>query len=151
MTESALKLKITADMKQAMRDQAKERLGTIRLLLSAVKQHEIDQRVILDDIGIIAIIGKMIKQRRDSIAQFEQAGRTDLSEKEAAEIEVLASYMPAALTDEELVNILKEAIDTIKPESMKDMGKIMAYLKPKVEGRADMTHVSQKIKELLGV
>ena len=141
MSGSDLKTKINDDMKAAMRAKDKERLGVIRLILAAIKQLEVDNRTSLD---------KMVKQRRDSITQFQAAGRDDLVQKEQFEVEVLQQYMPEALTDAELEQLIKDAIAASGAESMKDMGKIMNELRPKVQGRADMGQVSQKVKALLG-
>ena len=127
-----LKATIQSDMKSAMKAGEKRRLGVIRLLLAAIKQREVDERIELDDTQVLVVLDKMVIQRRDSISQFEQAGRTDLAEQEAYEIEVLKVYLPEALSEEE------------------DMGKVMGQLKPKMQGRADMGAVSALIKQQLG-
>ena len=141
--------RIKDDMKQAMRDRAKDRLKTIRLILAAAKQQEVDRRVTLEDVDVLAIIDKMVKQRRDSIEQFDKAGRDDLSSIEKFEIEVIQGYLPAQLTEQEIAELVAEAISTSGAESMRDMGKVMGILKPKMQGRADMGKVSGKIKQQL--
>ena len=150
MSESELKNKINEDMKTAMRAKDKERLGTIRLIMAAVKQQEVDTRISLDDTAILAVLDKMLKQRRDSISQYQAAGRDDLAQKEQFEVGVIQEYMPEALSDEELEQVIKDAIATSGAQSMKDMGKLMNELRPKVQGRADMGQVSQKVKAILG-
>jgi hypothetical protein len=150
MSGSELKTKITEDMKVAMRAKDKERLGVIRLILAAIKQLEVDSRASLDDAAVLQVMDKMLKQRRDSISQFESAGRDDLVEKEQFEVEVLQQYLPEALSEPELEQLIKDAIAASGAESMKDMGKLMNELRPKVQGRADMAQVSQKVKALLG-
>jgi len=142
--------RIKDDMKQAMRDRAKDRLTTIRLILAAVKQQEVDRRVILEEAEILAILDKMVKQRRDSIEQFDKAGRDDLSSKEKLEIEVIQAYLPQPLSEQEISELITEAITSTKAESMRDMGKVMGILKPKMQGRADMGKVSGLIKSQLG-
>ncbi len=146
---SALKQRITDDMKAAMRSKDKERLGTIRLLLAAIKQREVDERIELDDSQILAILDKMVKQRRDSKAQFEAAERQDLADKEAAEIGVLQDYLPQALSSEEISAIIAKAVSDSGAEGMKDMGKVMGLVKPQVQGRADMGQVSGLVKAQL--
>jgi uncharacterized protein YqeY len=150
MSGSDLKTKINEDMKTAMRAKDKERLGVIRLILAAIKQLEVDNRTALDDAGVLQVMDKMLKQRRDSISQFQSAGRDDLVQKEQFEVEVLQQYMPEALSEADLEQLIKDAIATTGAESMKDMGKLMNELRPKVQGRADMGQVSQKVKALLG-
>jgi len=144
-----LKQRIDADMKAAMRAKDKDRLGTIRLILAAIKQREVDERITLTDTDILAVLDKMVKQRRDSIAQFEQAGRQELADKEAAEIAVIQNYLPAALSESEVDTLIAEAISTSGAASPQDIGKIMALLKPRLQGRADMGLVSRKVKEKL--
>lgn len=129
-----------------MRAKDKERLGTVRLILAELKRIEVDERIELDDERIIAIMDKMLKQRRDSISQFEDAGRQDLADTEKAELAVIQSFMPAALSEEEVSQLVAEAIADTDAQSMKDMGKVMAQLKPQLQGRADMTEVSKLIK-----
>ena len=143
---SQLKDQITDAMKDAMRAKDKERLGTVRLILAELKRIEVDERIELDDERIIAIMDKMLKQRRDSISQFEDAGRQDLADTEKAELAVIQSFMPAALSEEEVSQLVAEAIADTDAQSMKDMGKVMAQLKPQLQGRADMTEVSKLIK-----
>ncbi|MBB2931305.1 MULTISPECIES: GatB/YqeY domain-containing protein [Paraburkholderia] len=145
----SLKDQINDDMKTAMRARESERLATIRLLLAAIKQREVDDRVTLDDAGITAVIDKMIKQRKDSISQFEAAGRTDLVEKEAAELAVLTAYMPAQLSDAEIAAEVQAAVAQVGAAGPQDMGKVMGVLKPKLAGRADMTAVSGLVKAAL--
>jgi uncharacterized protein len=146
----ALKERITEDMKSAMRAAAKERLGTLRLALAAIKQREVDERITLDDSQVIAVVEKMIRQRREAIAQFESGGRADLVARENAEIAVLQGYLPAQLAEAELEELIAAAITATGAASMKDMGKVMAVVKPKVQGRADMGAVSARIKQKLG-
>lgn len=137
-------------MKAAMKGGDKARLAVIRLLLSATKQVEVDERVELDDIRIISILDKMVKQRRESASQYESAARKDLLDQEIYEISVLQAYLPAALSDAELEQLIAEAIASSSARTMQDMGKVMALLKPKVQGRTDMGAVSGKIKAKLG-
>ena len=136
-------------MKVAMRERAKERLTTIRLILAAIKQQEVDRRVELDDNDVLVILDKMVKQRKDSIEQFNKAGRDELAAKEQAEIEVIQVYLPQQLTQDEILALVDEAIAATGAESMRDMGKIMGMLKPKLQGRADMGQVSGLIKSKL--
>ncbi len=146
----SLKARITEDMKTAMRAKDAPRLGTIRLLLSAMKQKEVDERVELTDADIVSIIDKMIKQRRDSIAQFEKGGRQDLADQEQFELGILQEYMPQALTEAEIDAEIAAAMQATGAKAMADMGKVMAVLKPKLAGRADMAKVSAQIKAKLG-
>jgi len=150
MADSALKSRLTEDMKTAMRSKDKPRLGVVRLVLAAIKQREVDERIELDDTQVLAVLDKMVKQRRDSEKQFTDAGRQDLADQEIYEISVLQDYLPAALDDAELEALIKNAIGSTGAASMQDMGKVMGVLKPQVQGRADMGAVSQKIKALLG-
>jgi uncharacterized protein YqeY len=145
----SLKARITDDMKAALRAREAERLSAIRLLLAAVKQREIDERVELDDAGITAVVEKLLKQRKDSVAQYQAAARQDLADKEQFEIEVLTAYMPQPLSDTEIASLLQAAIADTGAASTKDMGKVMAWLKPKLAGRADMTAVSAQVKASL--
>ncbi|WP_420993229.1 GatB/YqeY domain-containing protein [Cupriavidus sp. 30B13] len=145
----SLKARISEDMKAAMRARESERLGTIRLLLAAIKQREVDERIELDDAAVQAVIDKLIKQRKDSISQFQQAGRTDLADKESAEVEVLKVYMPAALSDDEVAAEVRKAVAESGAAGPQDMGKVMAVLKPRLAGRADMTAVSGLVKAAL--
>ncbi|MBD3609356.1 MAG: GatB/YqeY domain-containing protein [Gammaproteobacteria bacterium] len=146
---SELKARITDDMKAAMRAKDKERLAVIRLIQAAIKQKEVDERIELDDAETLAVLDKMVKQRRESIAQYDKAGRDDLSAKEQAEIVVIQDYLPAALSDEEIDAMINEAVAASGAAEMKDMGKVMGILKPKMQGRADMGAVSGKIKAKL--
>ena len=145
----ALKDRINDDMKAAMRGRESARLGAIRLLHAAIRQREIDERVTLDDAQVLAIVDKLIKQRRDSVSQFEQAGRTDLVDKEKAEIEVLAAYLPAQADADQVAAVVDQAIATIGAAGPADMGKVMAVLKPQLAGQADMGLVSQLLKKKL--
>jgi uncharacterized protein len=145
----ALKERITEDMKTAMRAGEKERLATIRLALAAIKQREVDERITLDDTQVLAVLEKMIKQRREAVTQFESGGRADLVAKENAEIEVLKGYLPAQMSEAELDTLIKDAIAATGASSVKDMGKVMAAVKPKAQGRADMGIVSARIKQKL--
>ncbi|SAK55021.1 GatB/Yqey family protein [Caballeronia calidae] len=145
----SLKDQINDDMKTAMRAKETERLGTIRLLLAAIKQREVDDRVTLDDAGITAVIDKMIKQRKDSISQFEAAGRTDLADKEKAELAVLSAYMPEQLSADAIAAEVQAAIAATGAAGPQDMGKVMGVLKPKLAGKADMTAVSAQVKAAL--
>ncbi|WP_457674218.1 GatB/YqeY domain-containing protein [Thiolapillus sp.] len=146
---SALKQRITDDMKAAMKGGDKARLGVIRLILAALKQIEVDERIELDDTRVLAILDKMVKQRRDSIAQYESAGRTELAEQEQFEIGIIQDYLPQQLSEEEIATLIDEALAATGASSMKDMGKLMGWLKPKLQGRADMGAVSASIKQKL--
>ena len=143
----SLKQKITEDMKAAMRSGNTKQRDTIRLLQAAIKQREVDDRIVLDDAAVIAVIEKMLKQRRDSIAQYEAAQRTDLADIEKEEVAILSTYMPQALNDSEIEALIAEAISETEARGMQDMGKVMSFLKPKLAGRADMAKVSTLIKE----
>lgn len=145
----SLKAKISEDMKAAMKARETARLGAIRLLMAAIKQREVDDRVELDDAGVLAVIDKMLKQRRDSIAQYEKAGRQDLVDAEKLEVGVLTGYMPQALSPEEIQAAVAEAIAASGAAGPQDMGKVMAVLKPKLAGRADMSQVSGLVKAAL--
>lgn len=146
----SIKQRITDDMKSAMRAGDKRRLGTIRLALAAIKQIEVDQRLdVLSDEQVIATLDKMLKQRRESLLQYQQAGRDDLAEQEAYEMEVLQPYLPAALDPSEIAALISSAIDETGATGMKDMGKVMAILKPKMQGKADMAQVSAQVKQKL--
>lgn len=136
-------------MKTAMRARDKPRLGVIRLALAAIKQREVDERISLDDTQVLAVLDKMIKQRRDSLNQFQDAGRDDLVQQEQFEIEVLQQYLPAALAETELDSLVEEVVAAVGAQSMKDMGSVMSELRPKVQGRADMGLVSQKVRQAL--
>jgi hypothetical protein len=132
-----------------MRASEKERLSTIRMVQAAIKQREVDERIVLDDAQVIAVLEKMVKQRRESIVQFEQGGRTDLAEREQAEIVLLQSYLPAQLSEAEIDVLVKDAIAATGAASVKDMGKVMGAVKSKAAGRADMGAVSARIKAAL--
>jgi uncharacterized protein len=144
-----LKERITDDMKGAMRAGEKERLGTIRLALAAIKQREVDERISLDDSQVLAVLEKMIKQRREAITQFESGGRADLVAKEQAELAVLQAYLPAQLSDAEIDALIAEAVAASGATSIKDMGKVMGLVKAKAQGKADMGAVSARIKQRL--
>ena len=145
----SLKARINDDMKATMRAKDAPRLSAIRLLLAAMKQKEVDERVELSDTDIVSIIGKMIKQRRESIAQFEKGGRQDLADNEKFEISVLRAYLPQALSDAEIAAAIAETVQATGAKAMADMGKVMAVLKPKLAGRADMGKVSALVKARL--
>jgi len=145
----ALKERITEDMKSAMRAGEKDRLGTIRLALAAIKQREVDERVSLDDAQVLVVLEKMIKQRKEAISQFDSGGRADLVAKETAEIAVLQGYLPARMSDAEIDALIREAIAATGATSIKDMGKVMGAVKTKAQGRADMAEVSARIKQKL--
>ncbi|GIK25194.1 MAG: aspartyl-tRNA amidotransferase subunit B [Betaproteobacteria bacterium] len=145
----SLKAKISEDMKAAMKARETARLGAIRLLLAAIKQREVDDRIELEDAGVLAVIDKMLKQRRDSIAQYEKAGRQDLVDAEKLEVGVLTGYMPQALSPEEIQAAVAEALAASGAAGPQDMGKVMAVLKPKLAGRADMSQVSGLVKAAL--
>jgi len=136
-------------MKTALKAGDKRRLGAVRLILAAVKQREVDERRELADPEVLAVLEKMLKQRRDSISQYEQAGRTDLAEQEAYEVGVIQGYMPAALGEAEIGALIEEAIAATGAKAMADMGKVMAIVKPKIQGRADMGAVSARVKQRL--
>ena len=146
---SALLSQIKDSMKDAMRSKDKVRLGTIRMLLAQVKQIEVDQRIEVSDADVLAILDKAVKQRKDSISQFEAAERFDLADNEKLEVEVLQTFLPQALSDGEIADMIDQAISESGAESMRDMGKVMAVLKPKMQGRADMGAVSGLVKNKL--
>jgi hypothetical protein len=146
----SLKERIQQDMKDAMRAADKPRLATIRLILAAIKQIEVDERKDLDDTGITIVLDRMVKQRRESISQFEKAGRTDLVDQEAAELAIIQTYLPEPLSESELYALIDEAMAQTGASSIKDMGRVMALLKPELQGRADMGAVSAMIKARLG-
>jgi len=145
-----LRERITEEMKAAMRAGEKDRLGLIRMLQAAIKQREVDERITLDDTQTLSVIEKMIKQRKESVTQFEAGGRPELAAKESAEIAVLATYLPAQLDAAELDALIQEAIAATGASSIKDMGKVMGIVKGKAAGRADMGAVGARIKALLG-
>ena len=146
---SELKKRITDDMKSAMKAKDKQALKAVRMILEAIKQKEIDERIELDDAQVMTVIQKMVKQRKDSISQFSDAGRTDLVEIEEAELETINNYMPEQLSDEEVALVVDKAINDSGANSMKDMGKLMGMLKAQLQGKADMSLVSQLIKSRL--
>lgn len=145
-----LKLRIQEDIKSAMRARDRARLGALRQVSAAIKQREVDERITLDSPGIVAVLQKMLKQRRDSLAQFESAGRDDLASQEAFEIELIEAYMPAPLSQQEIQTLIADALAETGAGSMKDMGRVMAWLKPRVQGRADMKQLSASVREKLG-
>lgn len=147
---SELKQTITEAMKDAMRAKDKARLGTIRLILAELKRIEVDERIELDDARVLAVLDKMNKQRRDSIQQFEAANRDDLAAVEREEMEVIATFLPAALSEDEINALVDQAISQTGASGMQDMGKVMGVLKPQLQGRADMGAVSKTIKARLG-
>ncbi|WP_303906053.1 GatB/YqeY domain-containing protein [Thiohalomonas denitrificans] len=144
-----LKQRLQDEMKAAMRSKDKERLTTVRLILAAIKQREIDERIELDDADVLAVLDKMVKQRHDSITQYRDAGREELAAKEEAELSVIQEFMPAPLSEAELDGLIDQAVADSAAVSMKDMGKVMGALKPKVQGRADMGALSAKVKAKL--
>ena len=146
----SLKDRITEDMKAAMRAKDSERLGTIRMIQAGIKQREVDERITLDDAQVLSVLEKMIKMRKESVAQFTTAGRTDLVDKETREIELLQSYMPAKLSDAELDAIIAAAVAESGATTVKDMGKAMNIIKQKAQGRADMAVVGARLKGKLG-
>ena len=146
----SLKERITDDMKAAMRSGEKERLGVIRMITSAIKQREVDERIALDDAQVISVLEKMIKQRKESVVQFQAGNRPDLVDKETGEITLLQGYLPSQLSDTELDALIAEAITATGAASIKDMGKVMGIIKGKAQGRADMAAVGAKIKAKLG-
>ncbi len=147
---TTLKEQIKSEMKAAMRAKAKQRLGTIRLIQAEIKRIEVDERIEIDDDRLLAVLDKMCKQRRDSIQQYEAADRSELADIEKAEIAVIQDFLPTQLTEAELSAMIAEAVTATGAESMKDMGKVMGILKPKLQGRADMGEVSKAIKAKLG-
>jgi len=146
----ALRDKVNDDMKSAMKAREQEKLGALRLLLAAVKQREVDERITLDDVQLVSVIDKMIKQRKDSIAQYEKAARQDLADKEKYEISVLEAYLPQQMSQAEIDAAVADAIASTGAKGAADMGKVMGVLKPKLAGRADMGKVSALVKGRLG-
>jgi len=146
----ALREQLNEDIKIAMKAREQDKLGALRLMLSAVKQKEVDERITLDDAAVIGVVEKMIKQRRESIAQFEKAARQDLADKEKAEIAVLEAYLPKQLSQAEVEAAVAEAIASTGAKSAADMGKVMGVVKPKLAGKADMGRVSALVKMKLG-
>ena len=149
MSEPSLKQRINDDVKTAMRNKDKERLGTLRLITAAIKQKEVDERIELNDDQVLGVLEKMIKQHKDSIEQYENAGRSELADKEKAELVIIQEYMPAQLSEAEITALIDEAIAETGASEMKEMGKVMGLLKPKLAGRADMGQVSALIKSKL--
>lgn len=145
----SLKERITEDMKTAMRSKEADRLSTIRMLLAACKQREVDERIVLDDAAIVAIVDKLIKQRRDSITAFEQAGRTDLVDKESAEVAVLQAYLPQRLTEAEIAAAVAQIVADIGAKGPGDMGRVMGAAKAQLGGKAEMGQVSAAVKKAL--
>ena len=146
---SQLKTRLVEDMKSAMRAKEKDRLMTVRTILAAIKQQEVDTREDVDEAGVLAILDKQSKQRRESISQFSKAGRDDLVAQEELELGFIQEYLPEPLSDDEIQSLIKDAIDATGASSMKDMGKVMAHIKPKAQGRADMGKISGQIKAAL--
>ncbi|MDD2768704.1 MAG: GatB/YqeY domain-containing protein [Methylococcus sp.] len=146
---ASLKERLQGDMKTALKAGEKDRLGTIRLILAAIKQREVDERITLDEAQIVAVLDKMAKQRRESITQYEAAGRNDLAEIEQAELLIIQDYLPQALSEDEVTAIILAAISEAGAKGVGDMGKVMALAKPKLQGRADMSAASARIKSLL--
>ncbi|MGH8246930.1 MAG: GatB/YqeY domain-containing protein [Gammaproteobacteria bacterium] len=146
---SALKARVNEDVKSAMRARERERLGVLRMILAAIKQKEVDERIELDDTGVLAVLDKLARQHRDSIDQFDKAGRTDLSTKERFELGIVQSYLPQPLTDDELATLIENAINETGASSARDMGRVMGVLKPKVQGRTDMGKVGGLVKSRL--
>lgn len=145
----SLKDRITEDMKNAMRAHQAERLGTIRMLQAAIKQREVDERITLDNVAVIAIVDKLIKQRKDSVAAYTQGGRKDLADKESAEITLLEAYLPARLSEAEVAVQIKAIVAEAGATSMKDMGKVMGLAKTRLAGKADMGAISAAVKAAL--
>lgn len=149
-TPQNLRQRIEEDVKSAMRAKDKERLSALRLITAAIKQREVDERIALDDTQVLAVLDKMIKQRRDSITQFQAAQRQELADKELAEIAVIQHYLPSPLSEAELDIAIRESVTASGAATPQDVGKVMTILKPKIQGRADMGLASRRVKELLG-
>lgn len=147
---NTLKAQINDAVKAAMRAREKARLGTLRLIQAEIKRIEVDERIELDDTRLLAVLDKMTKQRRDSLKQYEDAGREDLAAQERLEIRIISEFLPAALSSDELEQLVADAITSTGASSMADMGKVMGVIKPQVQGRADMAEVSRLVKEKLG-
>ena len=145
----SLKSRIQDDIKTAMRARERERLGCLRLITAAIKQKEVDERVELEDAAVLAVLDKMVKQRRESLEQYESAGRSDLAGQERWELELIATYLPEQLGADELNTLIGEAVESVGATSMRDMGAVMAKLRPQVQGRADMKAVSTAVREML--
>ena len=146
---SDLKRRIQDDVESAMRARDRKRLGALRQVSAAIKQREVDERVVLDTAGVIAVLGRMLKQRRDSLRHFEAAGRDDLAAQESFEMALIEAYLPAPLGPDEIEGLLAAALAETGAASPKDMGRVMAWLKPRVQGRADMQHLSRTVRERL--
>ena len=142
----SLRDRIQDDMKTAMRAKDKERLGAIRLILAAIKQREVDERIELNDVQVLGVLEKMIKQRRESLAQYQSAGREDLAARESFEIEVIQSYLPAPLSEADIDTLVANAVAVTGAQSVRDMGKVMALIKDQAQGRADMAKISARVK-----
>lgn len=149
MSDTSLKLRINDDVKTAMRNKDRERLATLRLITAAIKQKEVDERIELNDEQVVSVLEKMIKQHKDSIEQYENAGRNELADKEKAELVVIQEYMPAQLSEDEINTAIDAAIAETGASEMKEMGKVMGVLKPKLAGQADMSQVSALVKAKL--
>jgi uncharacterized protein YqeY len=147
---SQLKTRILDDVKVAMRAKDSARLGVLRMISAEIKQREVDERIQLNDEQVIAVLTRMVKQHQDSIEQYGSAGRQDLVDKEAFELEIISAYLPPAIPEEELLSLIDQSISESGASSLKDMGKVMALLKPRVQGRADMGVVSARVRERLG-
>lgn len=147
---STLKERINDDIKAALRNKDKDRLVTLRLITAAIKQKEVDERVELDDARVLAILDKMVRQHRDSIQQYESAGRADLVDKEKTEMAIVQTYLPEQIGDDELRQLIQAAIQSVGATSVKDMGKVMGIIRPQVQGRADMGKTGELVKALLG-
>ena len=146
----SLKDRIQDDMKTALRAKEKQRLGVIRLILAAIKQREVDERIVLTDSQVLAVLEKMIKQRRESLAQYQSAGRADLAAQESFEIDLIQSYLPAPLSEAEIDALIASAIAATGAQTMRDMGKVMALIREQAQGRADMTTLSARVKTRFG-
>ncbi|BBA36627.1 GatB/Yqey domain-containing protein [Methylocaldum marinum] len=146
---SVLKERLQADMKAAMKAGEKDRLGVIRLIMAGIKQREVDERIQLDDVQVLSVLDKMVKQRRESIAQFQAAGRDDLVAAEQAELGIIQDYLPQPLSEEEVESLIRAAVAELDASRIADMGRVMAVLKPKMQGRADLAMVSSRVKSLL--
>ena len=147
----SLKEKIKDDVKQAMRDRNESRRDALRMLSAAIQRREVDERIVLDDAQVMVVIEKIVKQSREAVEQFEKGGRQELADKERSEIVIWQAYLPQPLTDAEIENFIAEAVAATGASSVKDMGKVMAVLKPKLQGRADMGQIGGKIKAKLGL
>lgn len=149
MSDTSLKAQLKSAMKEAMRSRDKKRLATMRLIQAEIKRIEVDERTEIDDARTLAVLDKMSRQRRDSLSQYRQAGRDDLADQEQLELDIIATFLPAALSDDELQQIVSDALASTGASGMADMGKVMAVVKPQVQGRADMGVVSKFVKDKL--